>query len=1271
MATWYLSLTERCTSGTAYSYVLGWPEGIDDVELANYTGGTKTVLGLLSRGYFDVTTTSTTPPGTVDRTLTSNDNLDTTTSLSYACCTQYLPLAPFFREELEPGDYTTSSILSGDTNTNFVLTGVIQNNTYYESGFLTQAFLVASGLCASSYGQLSGATAVEGCLAEAPNSVSYWNSQPGNAWVYSGTTDCFGNVLGVPGVSYKIFGDLLGEGTIISTSLDGCIEIPACAQPQALVTLTNLVVTSGTSFASCAVCTATTNPSETWFWEATPCCGGPNIVFSSLSGNSIGGNVGLLPGPVFVGDDNQCYEVIGQVEPSPTSVTPVFWYSSETPCEDCIAENPCPPTPTPTKTPTPTPTPLFIYYLQECCDPFGIVRITSSVDLFLNLGDYVRPYNGIGPEVFTGCYEVISGPSFDTTYSWDVLNDSIGGPWSSCVECQFEESEPPCPATPTPTPTVTATPSVTPTNTGTATQTPTNTETPTPTPTNTETPTNTPTETITPTPTGTPGAPTPSPTPTNTNTPTNSETPTSTPTETPTPTPTGTNAPAASQSPTPTATETPTNTPTQTLTPSPTVTVEPFDIYTFRSCCDNTNIFRYVNVPGTLEVGQIYYISGPDFTGCAEVLPYESTGEILSSESTTFTQQVTCDDDLCLVCPTATPTPTVTPTPTTSGPIVFSNALLTKCSDGSVFYAIVEANVAFVGAAYLYNNECYSFVEFSGPGGPNLDQPDFLNCSFCTVTQTPTPTPPVTPTMTPTPSSTPSACEFGTFCFDTILPSLSGYSGTYSSGATFNSRLYYTGNTSPVAFIYYTGSYWCLSTSLGGSCLLEGKNPCYSACPDISANLFSPGACPPPTPTPIDCNILDFTAYFDCDFVPFVTPTPSIPCDLVDMRVTAFPVSPTPTPSSNACVVGLDFTMVSYTPPGPTPSPTLTLTPTKTVPVAGQITYTFFEESFVCVTTKVLVDCNSGFEFYTTDTLEFDNTPINIGVSFGAYIGGAFLCLRYDRDDVNLSSNTNVDSILGIYGNCEQCNLISTPTPTNTATITPTPTKTPTMTPTPSATPQTLVYVFASCNLNPQGGNQTTIVQTSPVGFVINPGQSFRDTAGNCWNYVGSFTNYYPEYITILVNFSGNYFTINPTVYANCLQCQTAPVNQGLTPSEGGVSLCVTYDVLPWTQNLPDSCGGYTRAQERVVVQLRNNVTNALTPATSNVVATFNLVRQDCLGSQNETLVVTIPQGQSQAQGIYDATNCEACPATTLPETVTKTIVGIQTITPSSITECQ
>ena len=900
----------------------------------------------------------------------------------------------------------------------------------------------------------------------------------------------------------------------------------------------------------------------------------------------------------------------------------------------------------------------------------GLSGVTSGVVYF--------------PGVYTGSttawsFNTVNFVAAETEYNliFSATSSEAGGNFLDAINIV-------CSAEFAPTPTPTATPTNTPSDTPTSTPTETPTNTPTFTPTNTTTPSVTPTNTATPTQTETPDAPTQTPTPTSsetpTPTPTNTETPTNTPSNTQTPTPTGTNAPAASQSPTPTPTETPTNTPTQTLTPSPTGTLEPFDIYSFRSCCQDSNIFRYVNVPGSLIVGQIFYISGPDFDGCAEVLPYEATGEIYSSDGTSFTQQETCNDGLCPPCPSQTPTPTPTPTGTITP--LFENALLTSCADGEIFYAIVQIDVAFVGATYVYNNECYTFVEFSGPGGPNLGAPDYGGCDFCVLTPTPTPTPSITPTstvtptvtttQTPTPSSTPIPCDYNTFCFSTILPSLSGYSGTYTTGSTYNSRLYYTGNTSPTAYIYYTGSYWCLSTSLGGTCLLEGKNPCYSACPDISANYFSPGACPAPTPTPIDCDTLDFQAFFDCDFVPFVTPTPSIPCDLVDMRVTGFPVSPTPTPSSNACIVGLDFSMVSFSPATPSPTPTLSLTPTKTVPVEGQITYTFFEETFDCPTTKVLIDCNSQIEFYTTDALEFAGTPINIGVSFAAYIGGELFCLIYDRNDDNLSSNTTIESIFGAYGSCETCNGIATPTPTVTPTITPSPSVTPTLTPTPTSTPQTLVYVFASCALNAQGGNQTTIVQTSPVGFAITPGQSFKDSAGNCWSYVGSFTNYYPEYITILVNFSGNYFNLTPTVYANCLQCTTAPINQGLT-SEGGepLSLCITYDVLPWTQNLPDSCGGYTRGQNRVIVQLRNSITNALVQATNNVVVTFTLDRSDCLGNQTESLIVTVPQGQVQGQSIFDATNCEACPTSNLPETVTKTVTGIQTITPSSISECQ
>jgi hypothetical protein len=709
-------------------------------------------------------------------------------------------------------------------------------------------------------------------------------------------------------------------------------------------------------------------------------------------------------------------------------------------------------------------------------------------------------------------------------------------------------------------------------------------------------------------------------------------------------------------------------------------------------------VFRFENVLGTLSEGVTYIISSSvDFNGCATVLPYVATGSLYSGSGVVFTNSGG-DCTVCegfVPCPTQTPTatstpsptptntptqtetptntPTVTPTPTSTQSPITANALLTSCVDGTILYAIVQQDTAFVGAVYIYNSECFEFIEFSGPGGPSLGTPDFGDCSFCSVTPTPTDTPNATPTNTPTPSTTPAACPNSTYCLSTILPSISGYSGNYTSGGTYNSRVYYTGDTTPIAYIYHTGTVWCLSDSLGGTCFLEGNNPCYSECPDISANLFTVGPCPTPTPSAINCNTLDFTAYFDCDFVPFVTPTPSIPCDLVDMSVTAFPLTPTPTPSSNACVVGLDFTMTSYTPPSPSPTPTVSLTPSKTVPVAGQLTYTFFEESFSCVTTKVLVDCNTNFEFYTTDTLEFNGDPIVVGTTLAAYIQGTLFCLRYDRNDDNLSSNTNIDSIFGIYGDCNNCNTIATPTPSVTASATPTPTVTSTHTPTPTATPETLVYVFATCNLNPQGGNQTTIIQTQPVGFNINVGQTFKDNTGACWSYVGAFTNYSPEYITISINFLGNYFNFTPTVYSNCLNCQTAPINQGLTTlgGEPSVSLCVTYDVLPWTQNLPDSCGGYSRGQNRVIAQLRNSTTNALVQATNNVVVTFDVERTDCLGTQTETLTVTIPQGQVQGQSLIDAINCESCPATSLPETVTNIVTGIQNITPSSITECQ
>ena len=183
------------------------------------------------------------------------------------------------------------------------------------------------------------------------------------------------------------------------------------------------------------------------------------------------------------------------------------------------------------------------------------------------------------------------------------------------------------------------------------TPTPTVTPTETPTPTVTETPTQTPT--VTPTETKTP---TPTPTVTTTETPTNTPTvtPTVTNTATPTVTPTNTETPTI----TPTNTVTRTVTPTHTNTPSHSSSPLPFDIYTFRDCCNINNIFRFSFVPGTMSVGQVFNVAGSmDYTGCAEVIPYEATGPIYNGASVIFTEQTSCTDSLCAVCPTPTPTP--------------------------------------------------------------------------------------------------------------------------------------------------------------------------------------------------------------------------------------------------------------------------------------------------------------------------------------------------------------------------------------------------------------------------------------------------------------------------------------------------------------------------------------------------------------------------------------------------------------------------------------
>jgi hypothetical protein len=567
----------------------------------------------------------------------------------------------------------------------------------------------------------------------------------------------------------------------------------------------------------------------------------------------------------------------------------------------------------------------------------------------------------------------------------------------------------------------------------------------------------------------------------------------------------------------------------------------------------------------TLALGSVYYISGgTEFTGCATVVSLTGSGPIYNGTGYSFQQTSSgCADALC---------------PTVSNVA----ALLYKCSDGSIFYGNVKEDTAFVDAAYLYNGECYSFVEFSGPGGPDFGDPDFDDCSFCVPTPTPSSTPQPTPTNTPTVSLSAPACAFTDFCLYTTLPSFSGYNGNYESAGTYNSRIYYSGDGITSAIIYHTGSFWCLSDSLGGTCLLRGSNPCNSQCPDISANDFLGGICPTPTPTGVDCSIFDFNAYFDCDWEPLPTPTPSVPCDDVNFEVTSFGVTPTPTPSGNFCSgVGINFSLSGFTSTTPNVTPTPTATPQIMVSISGSVSFELMDQAFSCVSAKVLTDCSTGEEFYTTDALSFLGTPVLVGITMFVQVNDVNRCVVYTRDDSNLSSNSNLGSIIQIYSSCEFCNPVPTPTPTSTATVTPsitatqtqTPTQSstigttppPTQTPTPSITPSPSVtpnflYVYESCNRIGGGiGKITQVIQTQPVSFPIAVNETFKDNYANCWYYVGQFNTSYiaPPKVTP-INFGGNYFTGIPSqTYSNCETCATENIGSF---GDSGVSNISVFD---------------------------------------------------------------------------------------------------------------
>jgi hypothetical protein len=273
------------------------------------------------------------------------------------------------------------------------------------------------------------------------------------------------------------------------------------------------------------------------------------------------------------------------------------------------------------------------------------------------------------------------------------------------------------------------------------------------------------------------------------------------------------------------------------------------------------------------------------------------------------------------------------------------------------------------------------------------------------------------------------------------------YDGNYGIAPTlYNGYEYFSGDTLPAYYIYYnsgsTEPSWCLSTSLGGSCLLFGKSPCLSSCPDLCDDFFGPGPCPTPTPTPTAACDVDFDAFFDCGITPTPTTTPTT-------TPTSTP-TPTPTPTNPCGGISLVVTAITVTPTvTPTPSITPSQTPEITRPCnfTGKVTFNTIDDFLRCQNSKKFRDCTTGFLFYTADVIldEF-GIPVSIGIVYRTLINGTSTCVVYDGLVENISGADDILIIetIGpeINGSCLNCFPIASQTPTPTPTITPTPTQT-------------------------------------------------------------------------------------------------------------------------------------------------------------------------------------------------------------------------------------
>ena len=233
---------------------------------------------------------------------------------------------------------------------------------------------------------------------------------------------------------------------------------------------------------------------------------------------------------------------------------------------------------------------------------------------------------------------------------------------------------------------------------------------------------------------------------------------------------------------------------------------------------------------------------------------------------------------------------------------------------------------------------------------------------------------------------------------------------------TYNGYPYYTGGNEP-GYLFYDGTKWCLSDSLGGVCIVFGNSPCLSECPDLDPTVMTDGPCDPkvsPSPTPTST------------VTPTLTPSTSIGASLTPTPT----MSVTPTPSlSNECGnVGADITTGNTINPSPTPTPTPSQTSCGNETISGAVTYEIDRGFFDCGDVAKLVNCLTSDEYFVSAPIIYSGGSLTTGSTFNAAIADEVVCVTY-VEDIQGSSTHIISSFNSLSLDCNDCT-VPTPTPT-------------------------------------------------------------------------------------------------------------------------------------------------------------------------------------------------------------------------------------------------